>query len=199
MQHDVRLLDATWNRFARRIERNGLWNVNDRPQGRGGDECVASFVVCEVGMAAVEQVEATVREFQCGLFAHAVGDAVRSAIYKDTWAKAFLPVVIVHQPSHRCLDATENDWHVGVQSFENLGIDDCWVLGPQVMTAVGTVGVLRTQPARSRVFVDHRVHAPRCYSKPHAGSPQLLEVAQVTVPVWLGNNGNVQPFSFRGW
>ena len=56
-------------------------------------------------------------KFHNRLLAHAVDDGIGSAIHQDAGAHAVLPIVVVCQPSHACLDAAQYNGGVGIEFF----------------------------------------------------------------------------------
>ena len=92
--------------------------------------------------------------------------------------------------TERGLDAAKHDGYIGEQLLQNLGIDDGGVLGPHVVATVRTIGILGAQSAGGGVLIDHRVHTARSNAEEQAGTAQLLEVAVVTMPVGLRNDGH---------
>ena len=104
----------------------------------------------------------------------------------------------MREPAHGSLDAAEDDGHVGIELLEDLRIDDGGVFRTHVVTSVGAVGILGAQAAVGGVFVHHRVHAARGDAEEKTGATQLLEVAEVTVPVGLGYDGHAVAGGFEG-
>ena len=58
------------------------------------------------------------------------------------------------------------------------------------MTAVRAVGIFRTQATGGGVLVDHRVHTAWGNAEEEARTAELLEVAEVAVPVGLRYDGH---------
>ncbi len=58
------------------------------------------------------------------------------------------------------------------------------------MTSVRAVGILGAQTAIGRVFIHHRVHTTRSDAEEETRSPQLLEIAEVAVPVGLWHDSH---------
>ena len=133
-----------------------------------------------------------------GLFAHAVDDDVGGSIAEDARAQTVLPVVVVGESAQRGFDAAQHDGRVGKELAQDAGVDDGGVLRSQVVTAVGTVGVLGAQTACGGVLVDHRVHASRRDAEEEARSAELAEVAVVAVPVGLGHDGHAVAGRLKG-
>ena len=130
-----------------------------------------------------------VGEFDDGFLAHAVDEQVGTSIAEDALLQAVLPIVVMCQSSQGGFDAAEHDRNIGIQLLENPGIDDGGIFRTHVVTTVRTVGVLGTQAAVSCVFIHHRVHASWRNAKEQTRPAQFLEVAEVTMPVWLGDDG----------
>ena len=91
-------------------------------------------------------------------------------------------------------DTAKNDGYVGIEFAQNLTIDDGGVFRSHIVTPVRRVCVLAPKSASRSVFVHHRVHATWSNAEPQTRSPQTTEVAQVTVPVGLRNDGHTQSF-----
>ena len=92
--------------------------------------------------------------------------------------------------TQRRLDATKYHRDIGVQLLEDLGVDDCRIFWSEVVPAIRTIGILRTQTTVGGVFIHHRVHTAWCHAKEEAGTSEFLEVAEVSVPVWLWHDGH---------
>ena len=132
-----------------------------------------------------------------GLLAHTVNYHVGTRVAKYAALEAVLPIIIMREPPHRGLYASEDYRNVGIEAAQYLAVDYRWIFRPAVVPAVGAVCVFRAQAPVGRVLVNHRVHASRGYAKEQARTPQLLEVAVVTVPVGLRNNRHAQPLSLE--
>ena len=65
------------------------------------------------------------------------------------------------------------------------------------MPAIRRISILRTQSASSGIFIYHRVHATWCNTEEKAWLSQLLEVAVVTMPIRLRNDGNTISSCFQ--
>ena len=136
-------------------------------------------------------------QFDNGLLTHAIDEQVGSAIHQDAGAHTVLPIVVVRQASHTGLDASQEDGHVGEESFQDLRIDDGGVFGAHVGARVGRIGIVAAQAFVGGVFVHHGVHATGRYAEEQARTTQLLEVSQVVAPVGLGDDGHTQPFRLQ--
>ena len=132
------------------------------------------------------------------LLPHAIDDEVGTGIAEDTRAETILPVVVMSHASQRGLYAAEDDRDVRIQMFQNLRIDDGGIFRTQVVAAVRRVGVFRAQALGGGVFVDHRVHTTGRNAEEQPRLPQLLEVAEVAVPVGLWDNGDAVAGSLEG-
>ena len=143
-------------------------------------------------MCLVDGFDEEPDQFERRLLAHAVGDEVGIAVAEDAGAEAFLPVVVVHHAPQTCLYAAEHDGDVGEELPKYVRIDDGRVLGTQVVSSVGAVGVFASESACSRVLVDHRVHAAWRDAEEETRTAQLAEVAQVAMPVGLRHNAHPQ-------
>ena len=154
--------------------------------------CVALLVIVQVGVPVVYCLGEQVCQPDGGLLAHAVYNKVCPGVNQDAGAEPLLPVVVVHQPPQRGLDATEHHRDVGVELAQDVCIDNGGILRAQVVAAVGAVGILRAQASCRGVFVYHGVHAPRGDAEPQAWAPQLAEVAVVAMPVGLRHDGYTQ-------
>ena len=169
VEHDIVFADATRNGVSL-SEVDGLRNVAYLADG------------CSFGQSA--------SEFDVWFLAHAVDEQVGTRIDEDALAELFLPVVEVGESAQGGLDASEHDGHIGEELLQDAGIDDRGVLRSQVVTPIGAVGVLRAQTPIGGVLVDHRVHTAWRDAKEESGSPQLLEVAEVAVPIRLRHDGH---------
>ncbi len=159
------------------------------------DECHLRQVADDAERLAVVEC---VGDGYCRLLAHAVADEVCRSIEQQTGAQAVFPVVVMGESAQGSLDAAEHDGHVGEQLAQYLGIDNACVLRAAVMATVGREGIFRTQSLGSGVFVDHRVHTPRGDGEEEARLTELLEVAEVAVPVRLWHNGHLISGSLKG-
>ena len=130
------------------------------------------------------------RQFESHLLAHAVSDHIGPSIAENTGSQLILPVVVMRQSAQRGFDASQHDWHIGEELFEDTGIDDRGIFRTHVVTPIGTIGILRAQATVGCIFVDHRVHTARSDAEEEARAPQFLEVAIVAVPVGLRNDGH---------
>ena len=122
--------------------------------------------------------------------AHSVDYHVGARVAEYALLQRVLPVVVVRQAAQRRLDAAEHDGHVGEELLQNLCIYNGRILRAAVVTTVRAVRVFGAQALAGCVFVHHRVHASRRYSEEQIGATQLLEVAEVAVPVGLRNNSH---------
>ena len=136
-------------------------------------------------------------QFHDGFFAHAVYQQVGFRVNQDRRAHFVLPVVVMRQAAERGFDASQHDGHVGVQLFQDAGVDDARVFGAHVVASVGRIGVFAPQAFVGGVFVDHAVHASCAYAEEKPWLAQFLEVAQVVAPVGLGHDCHLQPFRFQ--
>ena len=132
----------------------------------------------------------SVSQFEGGLLAHTIGNHVGPGVAEDALPQAILPVVVVGEPAHGGLDAAQHHRHIGKELFQDLGVDDGRVFRPHVVATVGAVGIFGTQATVGGVFVDHRVHTPGGDAEKETGAPELLEVAEVAVPVGLWHDGH---------
>ena len=57
------------------------------------------------------------------------------------------------------------------------------------MTGVGAESIFAAHSAVCRVAIHHRVHSSRRYTEEEARASELLEVAEVAMPVGLWNDG----------
>ena len=128
---------------------------------------------------------------------HAIDKDVGPAIAQDAAVHGVLPVVVVGEAAHGGLDAAEHYGHVGVEALEYLGVYDGGVLGTQVVTPVGGVGILGAQALAGSVLVDHRVHAPGSDTEEETRTAHLAEVAQVVTPIGLRHDGHTQTLGFE--
>ena len=66
-----------------------------------------------------------------------------------------LPIIIVCETTHRSLDSTENDRNVRKEMFQNLCIDDAWIIRTHSRTAIRRVSVVTAQTFVGCIAVDH--------------------------------------------
>ena len=67
------------------------------------------------------------------LLSHAIKDHVSATVAKDTLHELILPVVIVRETSHRGFYASKDDRYIWEELFQNLGVNDGWIVGTHVM------------------------------------------------------------------
>ena len=127
-----------------------------------------------------------------GLLTKSVGDEVGAGVDEYGWAQSLLPVVVVGEAPHGCLNAPEYYGGIGPELLEYAGIDDGGVLRPFVVASVGAVGVLGAEAAGGGVLIDHGVHGAGGDTEEIARASQLAEVAVVAVPVGLRHYGHAQ-------
>ena len=60
------------------------------------------------------------------------------------------------------------------------------------MSAVGAVSVFAAEAFVGSIFVDHRIHAAGRHGKEEPRASQLGEIAVVSVPIGLRNDGYTQ-------
>ena len=196
VQHDVVLPDAARYLFffeePSRLRQFLCRIAQHFPRDAG----VAILVVMEQGMKVVDGFVESLHEFQRRLLAHAIRYQVGIAVTQNAWAKALLPIVVVHHAPEACFNAAEHNGNIGKELPQDVGIDDGGVLGTQVVTPIGTVRVLASEATGSGVFVDHAVHASRRDAEEEPRSPQLLEVAEVAVPIGLRHDADPQTHFF---
>ena len=190
-KRDVVIAETAWD-VGFRFQRHGLFHweaAHNLAEGVG--RAVGLFA------AVQEFVFKQMAELSRWEFAHAIDNHVGLAVAEHTFAKALLPVVVVRDAAQRCLDSAEHHRHVGIELLEDLCVDHCWVFRSHVVSAVGTVGIFRTQPSRGGVFVHHGIHTSRCHRKEEAWPPQFLEVAEVAMPVGLRHDANAEALVFE--
>ena len=101
------------------------------------------------------------------------------------------------EPSHGGLHTTKHDGSVGEELSQDAGIDGGGIIGAETGLASSSVGVIAAQPFVGGVMVDHGVHVAGGNPEEKARSPQLLEVAEVVLPVGLRQNGHAQSFALE--
>ena len=136
-------------------------------------------------------------QFDYRFFAHSIDEQVGPAVAQNAGTNAVLPVVVVGEAAHTGLDTAQKDGNVGVEPFQDLGIDNGRIFRTHVGACVGRIGIIAAQAFVGRIFVDHRVHAAGRYAEEQTRTAQFLEVAQVVTPVGLGYNGHPQSFGFE--
>ena len=123
------------------------------------------------------------------LFAHAIDKKIGTAINKDGGADTLLPIVVVRQAAHGGLDAAKYNGDIGIEAFEDLGIDYGGIFGALVVPSVGCVGILATETTSCSVLVHHGIHDSGSDAKVKPRTSQFAEVTKVVTPVWLWHNG----------
>ena len=136
-------------------------------------------------------------DFADGLLPHAIDEEVGGAVGQDAGAQAVLPIVIVGQAAHGGFDAADDDRHVRPQALEYPGVNDGGIVGALPGAPAGRVGVVVADAAVGRVAVAHRVHRACGDAEEQARPPQLAEVAEVVLPVGLGDDGHLQPLGLQ--
>ena len=122
--------------------------------------------------------------------AHAVDEQVGARLDEHRGAQRVAPVVVVGQPPQRGLDAPHDHRHMGEEALEDARVDRHGVVGAEARAAAGRIGVVVAQPEVGRVVVDHRVHRSGRDAEEEARRTELGEVAQVVLPVGLGDDGD---------
>lgn len=131
------------------------------------------------------------------LLTHTVEYHIGTTFTKDTLLQFVLPIIIVCEPSHRSLNATEEDRNVRIELFQYLCIDYRRIVGTHVMTGVWAVGIIMAFSAVGGIAVHHGVHGTGGYGEAQPWPSQLLEVAVITMPVGLWNDGNLKAFRLK--
>ena len=160
-----------------------------RQVGHGHADCGLRHVL-DVG-DALAVVEAPDELFQ-RQFAHAVDQHVGTALHQHSGQQAVFPIVVVREPAERSLDAAKHHRHVGIEAFEDVGVDNRRHVGTHPGAAVGSVGVVGAQTLVGRVVVDHGIHGAGRYGEEQARPAQLAKVAEVVAPVGLRHHGHAQ-------
>ena len=124
--------------------------------------------------------------------AHAIDEQVGRAVDQDAGQEPVFPIVVVRQSPQGGLDAAQHDRHVGIKLFQDLSIDDAWIVGPHARPPVGRISVVAAQPPIGRIMVHHRVHGAGRDPKEKPWLAELLEVAVVAPPVGLRHDGHPQ-------
>ena len=103
----------------------------------------------------------------------------------------------MRQTAQRGFYSPQYDRHVGIKSFQDLAVHYRGIFRTKVVPPVRRICVLAPQAAVGRVFVHHRIHAAGSHTEPQARPSQFLEIAEITVPVRLGNNRHPVAFGFQ--
>ena len=127
-------------------------------------------------------------EFNDWFLSHSVDYHVGTGVAQNALLQPVLPIIVMCEATKRRFNATENHRHIGEKLLENLRIDNRGILRAAVVATVRTISILRTKTFSGSVFVHHRVHATRCYAKEKIRTAELLEVAEVAMPVGLRHN-----------
>src|SRR5574344_1781306 len=94
-------------------------------------------------------------QFDDGFFSHSINQKIRRTADENAWKQLVLPIIIVCETTHRSLDSTENDRNVGKEMFQNLCIDDAWIIWTHSRTAIRRVSVVTAQTFVGCIAVDH--------------------------------------------
>ena len=176
VEHDVVVADASRDVFLL-AEIDRLWDVMD--------------------VLDVASLFELVAELNRVLLAHAIEDHVGTAVAENAFHQPVLPIVVVRESSHRCLDAAQDYGHVGKELLKNLGINDAGIIRSHVMACIRTVSIIVPHTSVGRVAVDHGVHCTGRHSKEKTWPSKFFKVSVVTMPIGLGDYGHLITFSFK--
>ena len=137
-----------------------------------------------------QTISHTTSQFYHRLLAHAIDKDIGRRIAKDARAQLVLPIIVMGESAQGGLYTTQNNGYIGIELAQNLGIDNGRIVRTEAVPTIRTVGILGTQTTVGCVFVDHRVHVARRDGKIQSWAPQLLEVAEVAMPVRLRNDSH---------
>ena len=169
-QHDIFLFVDTSRNILSLGEINRLWNI-----------------VNAVDILSFSQL---VAQFYDRLFAHTIYNKVGTRIAQDATHQLVLPIVVVRNSAHRSLYTAKSHRHIRIDAFENLGVDDSRIFRATVVATIRAVCILATQTLVGSILIHHRVHAARRNTEKQAWLTQLLEVAEVAMPVGLRHNSH---------
>ena len=119
------------------------------------------------------------------LFTHTIDKQVGTAVHENGRHQLVLPVVVMSQATHRRFDATDDNRHIGIELFENTAISDGTVVRTCAGFAFRRISIIGATTLRGRVMVNHRIHRAGRDRKIKTRTTELLEIAEVPVPVWL--------------
>ena len=161
--------------------------------GVAGVKCLRRLLPEQPGGAA-DAVERSVfgeaaEHFRSGALPHAVDEDVRLRIDQHRGAELILPVVVVDDPSHACLQSTEHDRNAGKRLPDQLGVDGERVRRPLAGLAVFRKTVITAEAAADGVDVDHGIHVAAGDAAADAGTPHHLERFRIA-PVRLGDESD---------
>ena len=191
VEHDIVGADATVDVLLV-FERNGLEDGIFTEQLAEIFGCCKQFLLVVGEFLLYEPAQSCQRKF-----AHAIDEQVGATLLQDAGAQGLLPIVVVGDAPQGGLDASQHHGHIGIELFENVGVDDARHFRSHVVTSIGAVSVFRTQATGSGVAIHHRVHISRRDAEEKAWAAEALEVAIVAVPRGLGHNANAKPFGFK--
>lgn len=137
VEQDVVVADTPGDVFLL-AEVDGLWNVMD--------------------VLDIASLFELVAELDRVFLAHAIEDHVGTAVAEDALHQPVLPIVVVGEPSHGCLNAAQDHGHVGEELLQDLGVDNAGIVRPHVVAGIRTVGVVVAYAPVGCVAVDHGVH-----------------------------------------
>ena len=120
-----------------------------------------------------------------GLLAHAIDEEVGTAIDEDRGHEPVLPVVVMGKASHGCLDATDDDGHIGVELLEDATVGDGTVVGTRPCPTLRRIGIIGTATFGGGIMVDHRVHRTRRDGEIEPRATELLKIPEIPMPIGL--------------
>ena len=124
---------------------------------------------------------------------HAIVQQVGRSIYQYRGEKFVVPVVVVCQATHRSLDASNNDRHIGINLLKDARIDISGAVGSESSLTTRGVGVIVAQTPCGSVMVHHAVHGTTSNAEKESRTSELSKITQVVSPVGLRNNGHLVP------
>jgi len=131
------------------------------------------------------------------LFAHAIDQHVGLGVRKDGREQLVGPIIVMGHAPQRGLDATDQHRHVRIKLLQDLGIDRDRIVWPESAFAAGCIGIRGALAFVGGVVVDHAVHAAARHAEEVLGCPEFLEVAQVVLPVGLGDDGHLKTLTLN--
>ena len=128
---------------------------------------------------------------------HSIDKQVGTALHNHRGLQAVAPIVVVRKAAQRSLNATHNNRHVGIETFENLRIYRSGVVGAETRLTTSRIGIVATQAYVGCIVIYHRIHSSGRDAKEQAWRTQLGEVTQIVTPVGLRHDGYAIPLSLK--
>ena len=170
----------------------------------GFSECLARnqgfarcIVIVKTFVIGIQHFRQPAYQLYVDLVAHAVCNQVGIRVAQYRWTQPVLPVIVMHQASQRSLYASQNNGNVRIQLAYTVRIYNRRVFRTHIMPAVRRICILASQAFCSSIFVHHRIHTAGTDSEEQPGTPQSLEVPEVSMPGRLGYDTDAKSLCFQ--